>query len=186
MKKRARILVLMLSLLFVVSFTTLSSAGVGVVVDLDPVMGHWYKFYWSGGEGVIPYSDMYKFTVTEDTYLYVTDAYLSGDQFKLWNFDSSFGMTSSVDQGYNVINPHENQTFVQQEYDSGKYSTGMFALEAGESYGITFDAFVGPFGGGGSYFKIGEASSAVPEPFTALLFGLGLAGLAGLRRKIRK
>ena len=131
--------------------------------------GPWQPFSF-GGVGSVAGPFSITLTAAEPS-LDVTDAFLSGDQFRVrvsgvGEFDTSVP-TSTGDS--------------QPDYDlaysdpAGRWSKGRINLGAGT---YTFDILVtaSPFGGGGGAYR-----SAVPGPASAGL--LALAGLAAGRRR---
>jgi hypothetical protein len=126
----------------------------------------------SGGNSVYADDPPWTFTTANDRYLIVTDAFLHVDQFEVYDFNTSIGLTSAPsnsDLGGTTDNP------ALALLDAG-YSKGFFSLGPG-NHSITIEHIAGiP---GAAYFQV----SSVPEPSTLLLLSGGLAALAYLRRR---
>ncbi len=65
----------------------------------------------------------------------------------------------------------------------GLYDTGLTGLVAGQTYSINFDITEWAGKNGLSHFRLWTESTPVPEPATMFLFGVGLAGIAGLSQR---
>ncbi len=105
--------------------------------------------------------------------LTVTDAFVAGDRFQVFDFGASLGLTSptfgNADCGDDPI----------PCLSTPGISSGQFRLNAG-NHSLTITA-VQSTGGGAGYLQ----AQAVPEPGTWLLFGAGFAALLLLRSKRR-
>ena len=104
--------------------------------------------------------------------LTVVDAFNNGDQFEIFDFGVSIGVTSAPgradDCGDDPVPCLAN----------AQMSKGFFNLGAGP-HSLTITPTLSPTGGGAAYLQVSAA--ALPEPMTTLLLGSGLAALS-LRR----
>jgi len=147
-----------------------NAATVPITVD-----GEWHGF--SFGSADSPWDTLFTFTLTGTATMTVTDAYLSGDQFEVFNFGDSIGLTSmpttqgsgTSDFDYAAANP--------------QWSTGVWVFGPG-SYSISGIAVLSPYGSGGAGLMLESGGSAVPLPGAVWLLGSGLLGLAGFRKKL--
>ena len=118
-------------------------------------------------------NEPFTFTLTKAGALKVTDAFAIGDQFEIFDFGASMGLTSTPsDDGTNAGSDYD------LAYGDARWSSGMWVLGPG-SYSITGLAVLSPYGGGDGALMV----SQVPLPAAGLMLMVGLAGLAGLRRK---
>jgi len=112
------------------------------------------------------------FTAPAGALLTVTDAFLSGDQFEIFDFGIFVGMTSLPGQG---IDCGDDPVVC---LGTVGMSAGTFALAAG-SHAITLVPLLSPEGSGSGYLIV---AAAVAEPGSLALLGLGIVGLALVRR----
>jgi len=114
------------------------------------------------------------FTLTSAATLFVVDLFLSLDQFELFNFGTSLGLTSAP----NAIGGGCSSD-ITCAIGNLDYSRGAFALAAG-TYSITGTQVAGIEGAGAFIIE----TAAVPVPAAGvLLFGaLGMLGAVRLRK----
>jgi YVTN family beta-propeller protein len=106
--------------------------------------------------------------------LTVTDAFVAGDRFQIFDFGASIGLTS-VPSG--TANCGSDPVVC---LNTPGISSGTFLLAAG-NHSLTLTATLSPMNGGAGYLR---ADAAVPEPVSWTLFAAGLATFA-LRPKVR-
>lgn len=167
------------------------TASAGPIVSGGP----WYEFIFgdvgssaiegtgatpsSGGNSV--YADPPPWTFTSPlsgSVFTVTDAFITGDAFEVFDNGVSIGSTPLVPEGTSgsddpavtVLDP--------------AFSHASFLLGAGE-HSITIVTLASPFGSGAAYFRL-DAINAVPEPSTLALASLGGLGVVGRLIRRRK
>jgi hypothetical protein len=111
--------------------------------------------------------------------LLVVDTNAAGDQFEIFDSGQTLGLTSSAVTDAALGTPGFDPYVALA---NPNLSRGEFALDPG-LHSLMIRAVQNPFGGGGAWFRIDE-STAVPEPSTLMIFGLG-ASLYVLRRSRR-
>ena len=147
---------------------------------LDPIgnPGPWIPFQFggtgsfaSGGGGPNP-----PWTFSGAATFRITDAFLRGDQFSVFDNGVLIGTTPAVPVGGG------STTDPDVAFADPLYSHASFQLGGG-NHSITIQAFNSPFGGGGAFFRV-LAPETVPEPFSMVVFGglLAAGGLAVRRR----
>jgi hypothetical protein len=170
-----------LSVLLIFLMTTSVYAG---PINVD---AGWYGFCFGGdgsaatagcqNSGIGVSGNSTTFTTLVPVLFKITDAFDKGDQFEVYiNSVLTFTTPDVPVVGAAVSNP-------DLAFADLSYSHGSWLLNAG-SYSINVFAYDSPWGGGGAYLEVETAS--VPEPTTILLLGLGLMGLAGVKRKMKK
>ncbi|MEO2090110.1 MAG: hypothetical protein ABGY75_11510, partial [Gemmataceae bacterium] len=151
------------------SYTGIVPAG---PVNSGKTGDNWNKFYFggtgsfatggaSGGEpNTFPSLSSPPWTFFGPADIRVTDAFLAGDQFAVYDFGVLIGTTSGgVSTGGTDIDPV--LAFANPIYGKGVFSVG------GGNHSITIQAVTSPFGGGGAFFQV----VATPEPLSVVVFG---------------
>lgn len=127
----------------------------------------------------LPSDSPWTFTLPTGGEFIVTDAFMPGDQFSLFDHGTSIGDTSTP-----VID-HESSCFndISACLAFSEISKGTFALTAGD-HAITGTVIQSPFDGGVGYFQV----RAVPEPATMSLLAASLValGMISYRRRARR
>jgi PEP-CTERM motif len=112
-------------------------------------------------------------TFTGAANMFVLDLFISTDRFEVFDNAVSLGLTSAPTAGGACGGD------IACAIADSKYSRASFILGGG-SHSLTFVANLSPSGGGAAVFSVG---SAVPEPATYGLIGMGLGLLAMIRRR---
>jgi hypothetical protein len=160
------------------------NGGTGISMDDPPVTidAQWFftqtlsppSFFWDTNG--IDLEGAFTFTAPTNVVLNVTDISFTGDQFEIFDFDNSLGLTSTPsDPGFGTTSD-PNVAFT-----SPLYSHGSFLLGAGD-HSITIHVVQNPWEGGQAYLEV----LTVPEPGAAALVMLGAPGWWLLRRKFRR
>lgn len=107
--------------------------------------------------------------------LTVTDAFLSGDRFEIFDFGISLGLTSLPTPGSDC-----GDDPIPCLADAA-ISHAVFLLASGD-HSLTIVPTLSPFGGGSGYLRVG-ARPAVPEPGTLVLLSMGLGFVTVYRKR---
>lgn len=134
--------------------------------------GGWQQFIW--GEDGDAWNDegAFEFAAESPTNLKVTDLFLTGEQFDVYDGDILIGTTS-------MPTSDESRTEDYDEaYFSPLWSSGIFHLEPG-SHSITIQTIVNSLDIGAGGLRVDAAS--IPTPGAVLLGMLGVGLVAWLR-----
>ena len=148
------------------------------------VDGGWSLFYFNAagssiydpGTGNLSYD----FVLGDAATLKVTDAFIIGDVFEIFDNGVSLFTTGAFDLG------GPNSSDADTAFAGTTYSHGFIVLGAG-SHSITGIATVSPTGSGGAYIELAKGG-AVPEPSTwaMMIAGFGMVGYMARRRSMAR
>lgn len=162
----------------------LKLASAMVALGLSSVTAHataitvdsgWVPFSF-GAVGSGASGQPFTFSSAGTTTLTVTDAFLSGDRFEVFNFASSLGLTSApTSSGVDIFSNPDGALLDPQ------WSSGSWVLGAG-SYSITITTVASPFGGGGAYLRVDSGGTVPDGSSTFVLALIGLVAALKARR----
>lgn len=156
--------------------------------------GIWYGFRWDGLPGTVATGisgsglttpGVAPWTITvggSGATLTVTDLFLSGDRFSIFDGAAAVGVTSDVSPSSEI----DCGGLIDACLANPRFSKGAFALAPG-AYSFTFQILQNAAGinpSGVAAFRV-DATSVVPVPPAAALLLSGLAGLGWASRRKR-
>ncbi len=165
--------------------TFLANTGV-CTADMITSGDGWHYFSWTGGPGVFNDQGAFTYSSPVATVLTVTDVYVDGDRFQVFNNNLSLGLTSVPLNDGSLLTGDPGQAVLDS-----RLSHGTFLLPPG-SNSITIETVQTASGypSGGGFLRVDPVASAVPmpEPGTLTLAVLGLGGLIwqGCRKRTRQ
>jgi hypothetical protein len=172
-----------LAALLVGCLATLVAPAVARADQILPVDGGWQAFNWDKGVGSSDKEGAFTFTAFGQVTLKVTDAYVPGDQFAVFDFGHSIGTTTLPNAG-GPWTPNPDVA-----YGSIYFSWGAFLLGAGP-HSITLQTInIAPGYSAGTGYLRADSNAVVaslPEPATAVLAAVGGAVILGYRRWRRR
>ena len=143
----------------------------------DPplVMGAgWQQFDWGAGTPAGTSPGPWTFDLGAGTGVVdVTDCFIAGDRFEVFDFGVSIGLTS-------VPSGSDWTSDIDFAFSNPPWSHGSFPMGPGD-HSISINTVQNPYGYGSAYLRL---ENVVPEPASVVVWGL-LAGLGLLviRRK---
>jgi hypothetical protein len=105
----------------------------------------------------------------------LTDAFLAGDRFDVFDFGNLIGGTSAPTLGANCGDDPADCLA------DPEISSGVFLLAAG-NHALTIVPSESLLGGGVGYFRVGTEVAVIPEPGSLAWLGMGALFLGVLRR----
>ena len=134
-------------------------------------------FFWNLGNWNL--EGPFTFSWPTSVQLYVTDAFVKGDRFEVYDNDVLIGTTTQVPVAYgDVADP-------DTAFADPTYSSGVFLLDAG-THAITILNINNVAASGRGYLKVEPLHQAIPEPATLALVGLGVLSLLRRSRKSQR
>ena len=135
-----------------------------------------------GANSVYAPNPPWTFTTLVPETLNVTDAFLAGDAFDVFDFGAPILSTPSVPTG-GSCGADPDFCFYSEDPTARHNSQGSVGLAVGD-HSLTITARDSPFGSGNAYFQ--TSAAVVPEPGSLMLLGSGLLpALVALRRRNR-
>ena len=115
-------------------------------------------------------------SLTDATEMRITDAFMKGDTFAVFDNGTQILETPGVEVTYSVMQGAVDPEFCY--YEPG-FSRGSVILAPGD-HSLTINVLYSPHNAGVAFFRLNSVS--VPEPLSLILLGLGLLALSAFRR----
>lgn len=133
-----------------------------------------------GGNSAFLDDPAWTFTSPVPVFVILTDAFLHGDTFEIFDSLVSLGVTPAVAADSAGSGPAvSDPAFTSLD---PLYSHAIFALAPG-LHSLTINVANSPYTGGAAYFQLVTETAAVPEPGALLLLGAGLIVVAWKKQR---
>jgi len=163
----------------VVMACPINGLGGGAEGDPELVPGTgWQQFDWGSGTPAPTTPGPWTCTLAETCILDVTDCFVAGDEFAVYDFGTLLGATAPVPDTSDWTDD------IDFAFADPRWSSGSFDLGPG-SHSISISVSDNPYNYGSAYLRLRTAGEVIPEPTTLSLLALGVLGAVRARRRSR-